>query len=103
VTARFIQRLGAAAGVVYAILLMTAGAFGSPTTQPAFAIGSSRLHLVPLFPGEPVECDAPGRGRWWSAVTNSLRSRLDVDHDQAGERRPSTSRSQQLRRTRPPM
>jgi hypothetical protein len=50
-TARFTQRLGAAAGVVYAILLMTAGAVGSPTTQPAFAMEVLAFTLFLFFLG----------------------------------------------------
>lgn len=50
-TVRFTQRLGAAAGVVYAILLMTAGAVGSPTTQPAFTMEVLAFTLFLFFLG----------------------------------------------------
>ena len=50
-TARFTQRLGAVAGVMYAILLMTAGAVGSPTTQPAFAMEVLAFTLFLFFLG----------------------------------------------------
>ena len=59
-TARFTQRLGAAAGVVYAILLVAAGAVGGPTTQPAFAMEVLAFTLFLFFLGSlPARCAWP--------------------------------------------
>src|SRR5215212_7188930 len=83
-TAQFTQRLGAAAGMVYAILLMTAGAVGSPTSQPAFAMEVLAFTLFLFFLGSLSSAMRLAEGGGGALSTTAFGAGLDVDHDQAG-------------------